>query len=374
MDKDYYNILGVNRDAGREEIKRAYKRLAKKYHPDINKEAGAAERFKEINEAAAVLGDDKRREQYDRFGTTASQFNGFRGFDFSDFSAFHDFDFDDIFESFFGGNPFFSGRRSPRRRGSDIKYELQITLEEAASGTRKKISIPKMETCSRCGGSGAESDSSIEVCESCGGSGYVKRTARTPFGMFSTSSVCSVCRGEGKVIKRACSACRGQGRVERQSGLQVSVPAGVESGTTLRISDGGESGERGGPSGDLYVVIHVTEHDVFERKGNDIYTDVPISFVQAAFGDEIEVPTLDGKARMTIPAGTQTNTLFRLKGKGIKRLEGYGSGDEYLRVIVQVPLKLGRRQKELLMDYARESGEDISPHRGFFSKLREALR
>lgn len=372
MSKDYYQTLGVDRNASKDEIKKAYKRLAKKYHPDLNKDSGASDKFKEINEAAAVLGDDKRRAQYDRFGTEANQFNGFQGFDFSDFSGFGSFD--DIFDSFFGGNPFFGGRRErSERRGSDLKYNMEITLEEAAAGVKRQVIIPRMEICKRCNGTGADSESDIVTCESCHGTGYVKRTARTPFGMFSTTSPCSVCHGEGRMIKKRCSACRGTGRTEKQRKIEVTIPAGVESGSTLRLANEGEAGENGASPGDLYIQIHVAEHDTFDRKGNDLYTELPISFVQAVIGDEIEVPTLDGKAKMSIPQGTQTNTVFRLKGKGISKLHGFGQGDEYVTVVVQTPTKLSRRQKELLMEFARQSKEHVSPHKGFFSKLKKAL-
>ncbi len=241
MAKDYYNILGVDRNSSKEEIKKAYKRLAKKYHPDINKDPGSTDKFKEINEAAAVLGDDKRREQYDRFGTTAEQFNGFQGFDFSDLGGFGSGGIDDIFEAVFGGNPFFGrgGRQRGQRKGSDLRYEMEITLEEAAFGTKKTVIVPRMELCSSCNGSGAENDSDIVTCETCRGSGQIKRTARTPFGMFSTTTVCNVCHGEGKTIKRKCNACRGTGRVEKNRNIEISVPAGIESGSHLRIANEG---------------------------------------------------------------------------------------------------------------------------------------
>ncbi len=374
MAKDYYDILGVDKNASKDEVKKAYKRLAKKYHPDLNKEQGAEEKFKEINEAAAVLGDDKRRAQYDRFGTEANQFNGFQGFDFSDFSGFQSFDFDDIFDTFFGGNPFFGGRRGRRnQRGSDLRYNMEITLEEAASGAKKEVIIPRMEVCTKCDGSGADSKSDIVTCDTCHGTGYVKRTARTPFGMFSTTSPCDVCNGRGTVIKKKCTLCKGTGRIEKQRKIKITVPAGVESGSTLRLAGEGEAGKNGAQTGDLYIQINIAEHGLFDRKGSDLYIQLPISFVQAVLGDEIEVPNIDGKSRMTIPQGTQTNTVFRLRGKGIKRLNSFGQGDEYVTVVVQTPTKLSRKQKELLMEYARQSKEHVSPHKGFFSKLKKAL-
>ncbi|MBN2458585.1 molecular chaperone DnaJ [Candidatus Woesearchaeota archaeon] len=373
-EKDYYRILGVNKDASRDEIKKAYKNLAKKYHPDLNKgDNDSSEKFKEINEAAAVLGDDKKRQQYDRFGSTGEGFSGFEGFDSSSFGGFGfgDMDFGDIFESFFGGG---RGRRSykQKRRGADLRYELRITLEDAAKGVKKRIVIPRYETCDRCGGSGAESPSDVIACPDCNGTGYVRRTQRTPFGMFSTTANCPKCNGDGRIIKKLCSKCRGTGRVEKERRLEVAVPAGVETGSQLRIQNEGEAGEKGAPPGDLYIYITIEEHEIFERKGDDIYIEVPISFVQAVFGDEIEVPTLSGKVKMSIPSGTQTNTVFRLKGKGIMGLRSYTAGDQMVRVVIKTPKKLSKRQKEILMEFAKETKEEIST-KGFFSKLRNAL-
>jgi molecular chaperone DnaJ len=377
-EKNYYESLGVDKNASREDIKKAYKRLAKKYHPDLNKSnPDASEKFKEINEAAAVLGDEKKRQQYDRFGSTGQGFSGYEGFDSSDFSGFGfgDVDFGDIFESFFGGG---SGRRSTRqayrqKRGADLRYEINITLDEAAKGTKKKITIPRYETCSKCNGSGAESDSDIITCPDCNGSGYVRATQRTPFGIFSTTMNCRKCEGQGKIISRICSQCRGAGRVEKERHLEVDIPEGVDNGSQLRISNEGEAGEKGAPSGDLYLHIRVLEHNIFKRKGIDVYIDITISFIQAVFGDEVDVPTINGKVKMTIPQNTQTNTVFRLKGQGIKNLRSYSKGDEFVKVIVETPKKLTKKQKEILMEYASESKDDIYPEKGFFSKLKKAL-
>jgi len=374
MAKDYYQTLGVDQSASKEEIKKAYKKLAKKFHPDVNKNDNAADKFKEINEAAAVLGDDKRREQYDRFGTTADQFNGFQGFDFGDSASFGG-GFDDIFDAFFGGNPIFGNRRRRQsQRGSDLVYDMEITLKEAAHGIKKHIKIPKMDKCPKCNGRGAEKESDIEQCNTCHGSGYMKKAARTPFGIFQTTTTCSTCNGQGTQITNKCSTCSGSGRVHTERKIEVSIPAGVDNDSSLRISNEGEVGENNSPPGDLYIRIHIEENEIFERRGSDIYTQIGISFVQAVFGDEIEVPTIDSKARMNIPAGTDTNTLFRLKGKGMKKLRGYGVGDEYVRVIIKTPKKLSKKQKEVLMDYAKMTRQDISPGKGFFSKLKEALR
>lgn len=358
--KDYYEVLGVGKNATKEEIKKAYKKLAKQYHPDVNKDANASEKFKEINEAASILGDEKKREQYDRFGTTAEGFGGFdsEGFDFSDFASF---DFGDIFDTFFGGG----GRRGGhgKRAGSDLLYELEITLEDAAFGAKINIVLQRQETCTRCNGSGAESDSDIAVCPSCNGSGYVRKSARTPFGMFTTTTTCGKCRGEGKVIKNPCSLCDGSGLVKKNRKIEVTIPAGIEEGSRLRIKGEGEAGEKGAPSGDLYVVVHIQQHNIFERKGDDICMDAPITFAQAALGGETEVPTLKGKATLKIPPGTQTHTILRLRGKGIPHLRGYGSGDQNVRVIVETPEKLSSRQKEILKEF---EGESTKKKKGLF--------
>jgi len=350
--KDYYNTLGVSKDASREEIKKAYKRLAKQYHPDLNKDAGATEKFKEINEAAAVLGDDEKRANYDKFGTAdvSGGFGGadFSGFDFSDFFS-GSFDFDDIFESFFGGGG--RRRRGGPQRGSDLRYDIEITLEECAFGAKKHILVPRMTRCDRCDGTGAQSSSDIKTCDVCHGSGIEKRVQRTPFGMFQQTSTCSRCHGEGRTVKNPCPVCDGEGRIQKNTKIEVEIPRGADDGTKLRIRGEGEAGEKGAPSGDLYVVIHVKEHDTFGREENDIFIDVPISFSQACLGDEIEVPTLEGKAKLRIPAGTQTGTVFRMKGKGIPHIRGYGVGNENVKVFVKIPEKLSKRQKEILKEF-----------------------
>ncbi len=354
MAKDYYKILGVSENASKEDIKKAYKRLAKKYHPDLNKtEPDAAERFKEINEAASVLGDEKKRAQYDRFGSTSEGFGGgSQGFDFSDF-GFSDFgfDFEDIFDTFFSRG-FGRQSRGPRR-GADLRYELEITLEEAAFGTKKNIVVPRMEKCEECKGTGALSDSDIAVCDKCNGRGRIQNIKRTPFGIFSTTTACPKCHGEGKIIKNPCPKCNGTGLVHHDRKIEIRIPEGVDDGNELRIAGGGEAGAKNGSPGDLYVVINVKPHDMFQRKNNDIHIDVPISFAQAALGDEIEVPTLKGRAKLKIPAGTQTNTIFRMKGKGIPNLHGYGTGSENVKVIVETPTNLTKKQKELLREFEK---------------------
>jgi len=372
MAKDYYETLGVSKNASKEEIKSAYKKLAKKHHPDVNKDHGSSEKFKEINEAASVLGDDQKRTSYDQFGTAdvSGGFGGAEGFggsDFSDFMGGTEFDFGDIFDQFFGHG---GGRRrgSRQRSGSDLRYDLEVSLEEAADTIVKTINIPRLATCSKCGGSGAQSSSGVKVCDTCDGSGVETTTRRTPFGLFQQTTTCSKCRGEGKTIKDPCPACDGSGRVHKTQKIEVEIPAGVETGTKLRVRGEGEAGLQGGQPGDLYVVIHVKEHDIFSRDNDDIYVDVPISFSQACLGADIEVPTLKGKAELKIPQGTQTGTLFKMKGKGLPSLHGYGQGSEFVKVIVQVPDKLSKKQKELLKEFDSESS---SEKKGFIKRIFE---
>ena len=366
MTKDYYNTLGVDKNATKEEIKKAYKKLAKKYHPDLNKDKDSTEKFKEINEAAAVLADDEKRTQYDQYGTTAEQFgNGFQGFDFSDFMGQGGgFDFDSIFEGFFGGrSPF--GRRSGPKRGADLRYDLEITLEEAATGITKHIIIPRLEQCTKCHGSGAESESDIVNCPDCNGSGMQRRTQRTPFGLFATTTTCRKCQGQGKYIKKECQVCDGTGVVKKTRKIEIKVPAGAEEGTNLRVVKEGEAGEKSAEPGDLYIIIYVKEHDIFERQGDDIYVKIPIPFTIASLGGEVEVPTLEEKAKLKIPAGTQNNTIFRMNGKGIPYLHGHGTGNENVEVIVEVPERLSKKQKELLKEFEKESKKK----KGIFSRI-----
>ncbi len=374
MAKDYYEVLGVPRNATIDEIKKAYKRLAKKHHPDLNKSPDATERFKELNEAASVLGDPKRKEMYDQYGTAeAAGFTaGQGGAGFTDFAGFENLDIDELFERFFGGSFGFGGRRAghERRRaraGSDLVYELEIPLEEAASGITKTVTIPRLEKCPGCNGSGAAAPDSIRDCGECSGTGYVRRTQRIAFGTFTTTAACGKCRGTGKIITDSCKACHGKGRVEKVRKLEVRVPAGVDNGHRLRISGEGEAGEHGASPGDLYIAVRVSPHRIFERRGNDIYAEIPVSFATAALGGEIEVPTLGGKATLKIPAGTQSNTVFRMSGKGIPDLDSGEEGSENIKVIVSVPEKLSSRQKELLRELAKE--EEKTGSRGIFGRM-----
>lgn len=366
MAKDYYEILGVGKNATKDDIKKAYKALAKRYHPDVNKDSSASDKFKEINEAAAVLGDDSKREQYDKHGTTAEQFSGgFQGFDFSDFfsdigQGSFGFDFDSVFDSFFSGR----GQRRRQRKGADLRYDLEITLEEAAKGITRSIAFPRLEKCPKCHGTGAESESDIVVCPECNGRGSIQRSQRTPFGIFSTSGQCPKCRGQGKIIRNECPVCDATGVVRKTRRIDIKIPSGAETGTNLRIPGEGESGEKGSQPGDLYVVIHVQEHSIFERHGDDLYLKAEVPFPIAALGGEIEVPTIDGKAKLKIPPGTQSNTVFRMKGKGVPHLHGSGAGDENIEAIISVPKSLSRRQKDLLEEFDKESRK-----KGFFGNV-----
>ena len=355
MTKDYYKIIGVEKTATKEEIKKAYKKLAKKYHPDLNKDESAADKFKEINEAAAVLADDEKRKQYDQFGTTSEQFGGFGagGANFEDLMGRFGFDFDSIFDSFFGGGMFGRRRRQRTRRGADMRYDTEITLEEAAKGTVRELNIPVSMQCEKCNGSGANSASDIIECPDCDGSGFMRRTQRTPFGIFSTQSICRKCAGEGKYIKKKCSVCGGEGRIEKKKKIELKIPAGAETGTNLRITGAGGAGDRGAEPGDLYVIIHVKKHKLFARDGDDLHIDIPVSFVTAALGGKIEIPVLDGKAELKIPSGTQPGTVLKMKGKGIPYLHGYGTGDQLVHVIVEVPKKLSKKQKDLLKEFEK---------------------
>jgi len=371
MTKDYYKILGVEKNATKEEIKKAYKKLARKHHPDVNKNDGAADKFKEINEAAQVLGDDTKRQQYDQFGDADAfkQASGFRGFNSSDFGDFAtSFDFGDIFDQFFGGGSVFGGGRQRRQpsRGADLRYDMEITLEEAAFGTEREISIPRNEQCSECKGSGAKSQSDIVTCPDCDGSGMMKRTQRTPFGMFSTTTTCRKCRWEGRYIKKECPDCDGTGIVHKRRKIKIKIPDGAEEGTNLRVSGEGEAGPRGASSGDLYIVLHMKEHKLFERREDDIFIKINIPFTIAALGGEIEAPTLKGKAKLKIPAGTQSGTVFKMRDLGIPYLHDGGKGDELIQVEIDVPKHLNSKQKKALQEFEKASGK-----KGIFKKVFE---
>ncbi len=373
--KDYYEVLGVSRDADQDEIKKAYRKLAKKYHPDRNGEnPDAAEKFKEISEAYEVLSDPDKRKRYDQYGHSGIDQEEFN---FEDFAQGGFGGLDDIFDMFFnqGRTQSRTGRRSARRqRGSDLQYRLKISFEEAAKGTEKEITIPRTEDCDNCNGSGSKPGSDTRTCPKCNGRGQIRRTQRTPFGQMSQTATCDRCDGQGEIITEPCPKCDGKGQMRRHRNLTVNIPAGVSSGTKLRMSGEGNTGERGAASGDLYIIVEVQSHEIFDREGDDIYCEVPISIVQATLGDEIQVPTLEGKVKFTIPEGTQPGNQFRLKGKGIPHLNGYGKGDEYIKVKVAIPKNLNNEQKQKLMEFAEISGEEINPERkSFLNKVRDVL-
>jgi molecular chaperone DnaJ len=374
--RDYYEILAVERTATDEEIKKAYRKLAIKYHPDKNPgDKTAEEQFKELGEAYEALSDPQKRAAYDQYGHAAFDPRmraGGRG------SGFHD-PFDIFREAFGGGGSIFDeffggGQRSDPsgpQRGSDLRYDMEITFEEAATGCEKEITVNKLDACEHCHGSGREADSKVKVCATCGGRGQVI----TSRGIFSVAQTCNRCGGTGKIIENPCKVCRGAGRKEKSSKITLRIPAGVDTGARLRSTGNGEGGMRGGPAGDLYVVLHVKAHDIFQRDGDDLICELPISFVQAALGSEIGVPTLKGRENIKIPAGTQSGTVFRLKGKGIKNVQGYGYGDLHVRVAVEVPAKLNAAQKEKLQEFGELCDENVNPiSRTFFEKAKSFFR
>ncbi len=374
--RDYYEVLGVSRGASDEEIKKAYRKLAVKFHPDKNpSDKAAEEKFKELSEAYEALSDPQRRAAYDQFGhaafdprARAGRASGFGG-DFHDpFEIFREvFGGGNIFESFFGGGP----DPSQPQRGDDLRYDLEITLEEAAGGCEKEISVSKLDRCDTCDGSGMEPGSKIRTCSTCGGRGQVLSSR----GIFSIAQTCPHCRGAGRILEKPCKACHGEGKRQRNSKIKLRIPAGVDAGSRLRSAGNGEAGFRGGPPGDLYVVLHVQPHEIFQRDGDDLLCELPVSFVQAALGAEINVPTLDGHATIKIPAGTQPGTTFRVKGKGVKNLQGYGHGDLRVRLQLEVPTRLTTEQKARLQAFAESCGEDANPiSKSFFEKARKLFQ
>lgn len=374
--RDYYEILGVGRDATTEDIRRAYRKLARKYHPDVNKDdPDAEEKFKEINEAHRVLSDPEARARYDRFGHAAFDgpqgAGGFGGFDPA--GGFEGFgDIFDIFETFMGGGP--RQRRRGPVRGRDLEMEITIDFEEAVFGAEKTYEVPRTETCSRCHGNKAEPGTPIMTCPECGGTGQVRHARQTPFGQFVTATTCGRCLGEGKFPETPCTRCRGVGVTEERRRITVRIPEGIDTGYRIRLREEGEAGRRGGPPGDLYFRVRVRPHRRFVRDGADIILEQPVSFVQAALGAEVEVDTLEGKHKLTIPEGTQHGTEFRLRGQGVPRMGGFGRGDQIVRVRIEVPRKLTSEQKELLRQFAAASGEQVnSDGRSFFEKVRDTF-
>jgi molecular chaperone DnaJ len=368
--RDYYEVLGLSREASTEEIKKAYRKLARQYHPDVNKAPDAEDKFKEVKEAYDILSDPQKKSMYDQYGHAGTDPNagGFGGG--QDFGGFGD-----IFDMFFGGGG--GGRRNPNapRQGADLQYTLTLEFKEGVFGKEMDIEIPKDVECDKCHGSGAEPGTKVETCQTCRGSGQQEQIANTPFGRVVNRRTCTACGGKGKIIHVKCTDCRGSGTVKKKRKIHLNIPAGVDDGAQLRVSGEGEPGANGGPPGDLYVVLRVKKHEFFERDGNDIYCKVPVSFSQAALGDEIEVPTIDGKVKLKVPAGTQTDTYFRIRGKGVPYLRRSGQGDQHVKIVVVTPTKLTDRQKDLLRQFAEVSGGKPAEEEGsFFDKMKRAFR
>lgn len=358
--RDYYEVLGLQKSATADEIKKAYRKLAKENHPDLHPgDKAAEERFKEINEAYEILSDADKRAKYDQYGHAAFDPNA--GFGAGGFGGFGDFgDLGDIFGDIFGGFGFGGGSRSnpnAPRQGESVRSSVTISFEEAAFGCKKDVTVGRVESCPDCKGSGCAPGTTAEVCPDCKGTGTVRTTQRTPFGMAQSTGPCSKCRGSGKIIHQPCTKCKGMGRIRRQHKINVTIPAGIDDGQTISLRGQGGEGVNGGPAGDLLVTVIVQPHAYFEREGNDVLIEQDITYPEAALGAEIEVPTLDGKIKLTIPEGTQTGTKFRLRGKGIPYLRGGGRGDQYVFVNVTVPKTLNKAQKDLLRQYAESRGE-----------------
>lgn len=375
--RDYYEVLGVDRGASDEEIKKAYRKLARKYHPDMNpdNQDGAAEKFKEVHDAYDVLKDKEKRSRYDQFGHAAFDMGagaGQGGAGFGDFGGF-----EDIFETFFGGgfgSPFGGRQRRGPRRGPDLQMNIEISFEDAAFGVEREVTMHRWEECKDCSGSGAAPGTEPVTCYKCGGSGQMRINQQTPFGQFSSVTTCDNCQGTGKTIEKPCSKCKGKGKVRRPRKVSIKVPAGVDNGSALRLAGEGELGEQGGPPGDLFVRIRVRPHKVFKREKDNVVMEIPISFVQAALGDEIEIPTLEGKTSLKIPEGTQPNAVFHLRGKGIPHLQGYGKGDQIITVKVGIPTKLTAKQKEMLKKFdSTVQNDQYQDRKGFFKKVKDAF-
>jgi len=370
--KDYYEILGVDRNASKKDIKRAYKRLARKYHPDVSDDPNAAEKFKEISEAYAVLSDDEKRRRYDQLGHAGmegfTQEDIFRNTNFEDIFNDLDFDFSSIFDIFNFGR-----RKKGPQRGADINYKLEITLEDAYTGLETDIKVPHTRKCPVCEGLKAEPGSSTRTCTTCNGTGQVRQVQRTLLGQIMNITTCPDCDGEGRIIEKPCNNCNGTGMVKKTSTIHIRIPPGVEDGSRLRIPGEGEMDPRGGPPGDLYVTIKIKPHKLFERKEANLYLEKPISFVQAALGDIVEVPTMEKPVKLKIPAGTQTGTTFRIKGYGMPHINWKGRGNLYVKVRVVTPQKLNKRQKELLREFAKVSGDEIEKEKGLFQKMKDAI-
>jgi len=370
LKRDYYEVLGVGREADADSLKKAYRKLALKHHPDKNPgDKSAEEAFKECNEAYAVLSDPERRSMYDRFGHAAFEQGGpggMGGFDFG--GGFEDI-IGDLFGDFFGTGRGRGGRARPRR-GQDLQYSLELTFEESARGVEKTLSIPRLVKCDTCGGDGCAPGKKPTTCQHCNGSGQL----RFQQGFFSIAKTCGSCNGQGSIITDPCTTCRGNGAERRTRSVNAKIPGGVDTGSRLKLRGEGELGGMGGPPGDLYVLIEVGEHPIFVRDGIDVVCDVPVSFTQAALGTELRVPTLEGEAKVKVPAGTQSGHQLRLRGRGVPDLQGYGRGDQVVRIVIETPRKLSARQRELLEEFARISGEEVHPlSKSFLDKVKSML-
>lgn len=374
--RDLYEVLGLQKGASDDEIKKAYRKLAKKYHPDLNPgDKEAEQKMKEVNGAYEVLSDADKKARYDQYGFAGidPNYGGGAG-GAGGFGGFSDFDLGDIFGSMFGGG--FGGGQQARqngpRKGESLRVNLTLTFEEAVFGCQKSVSITRNESCKDCGGSGAKKGTSPETCPVCRGMGQVKSTQRTPFGVFSSNAPCQNCRGTGKIIKEPCPTCHGEGRVRKSRTIQVKIPAGIDDGQTISLRGEGNGGLNGGPAGDLYVTVSVRPHKMFQRDGQDIILEMPISFTQAALGASLTVPTVDGKVQYDLPEGTQTGTVFRLRGSGVPSVNGRGRGDQYVKVTVEVPKNLSHEQKELLRKFEESTGDGCYSERGgFFKKMKD---
>ncbi len=384
--RDYYEVLGVSKSATDEELKKAFRSMAKKYHPDLHPDDKEAEaRFREVNEAYEVLSDKDKRQRYDQFGFAGVDPNygagqgGGAGYGYGGAYSGGGFgDFGDIFESFFGGGFGGGAGRSnvnAPRRGQDIRVNVNLSFMEACNGVKKNVRFSHFEKCSDCNGSGAKAGTSAKTCPDCNGSGTVRVNQRTPLGVFQTTKTCDRCGGKGKVIENPCPSCSGQGRVKKTLTKEIEIPAGIDDGQTLKVSGAGDSGFNGGSNGDLNVRVSVAEDDIFEREGYDVYTEIPISYMQATLGDEITVPTIDGKVKYKVPEGTQTGTVFRLRGKGIKRLYRTDRGDHYVTVKVEIPKNLTKKQAELLRAFDESlEPKNTSASKSFFEKMKDFLK
>ncbi|MGN0585957.1 MAG: molecular chaperone DnaJ [Oscillospiraceae bacterium] len=378
--RDYYEVLGVDKSASAEDIKKAYRQLAKKYHPDLHPgDKEAEEKFKEVNEAYEVLSDEDKKSRYDQFGHAGvdpSYGGGGYGGGFS--GGFGDMgDIGDIFNSFFGGGFGGSSRSNANapRRGQDIQTNINLNFMDACFGKEVEVTVNRMEKCPDCGGSGSAAGSGSETCPDCHGTGQVKVTQRTPFGMISQSKPCTRCGGKGKIITNPCSKCHGNGRINVSKKIKVTVPAGIDDGQTLQVGGQGHAGVNGGSSGDLHVTVSVRPDPIFERDGYDIHTEIPITYTQAVLGAEITVPTIDGKVKYNVPEGTQNGTIFRFKGKGVKKINRSDRGDQYVHVTVEVPKNLTKKQKDLLKAFDESmTDENYTKRRSFFDKIREAFK